>query len=702
MRLTLRTLLAYLDDRLSPGNARELGQKLANSPFATELAERIGTVVRRRRLAKESADQKTIDANLIAEYLDDQLTPELIALIEKEILASDQSLAEVAATHQILGLLSDPVEIDPALKERLYKLDPALGDEVDSDSAAVPSDDQTQTWQPLQKQAETQRRSPMILLAVMVLGWFVLLATDPKRDPIPGVASNAKSNEAQEGNNTDSDQAVAKPDVLPDQDDSTAAQNPDTTQALASTTTPAIEQPVTEQNSDIIAKPPQTAVEPDTVASTTPDVAPNVMPPKTATNSASEDIPPATEPDTPAPATPAVSRFVELMDTSRSVMLQDEASQWIWAESLGIDPTKNWADALSAQHAVIGSPFSARLVAKDAGWAAEVVGPAIFRVDESERLRIRMVEGRLLIRKYGNVDEPTPFSLIAGGKTVDIEIPENQSVVGVAVVAATPDILGDSDSDTTANLLPLDNAKLIRVSAPDQSISIRADGSDDPLVIAEATSWNWDSGKDITSAANGVEIAEWVFDAKAAKSQLQTELIAETAASLRKTGSITSALRELTEHKNPQIASSAVDQLSLLRSVDELVELMLKGKDEVVRHHAIAGLTMISNQTSAGSGAIRSSLETRLPEADLSNAMKLIRGVSKVGAEDRRTSAWLVGMLESSRVAFRDLAIFNLEELTGERNGFFASDESSRRSAAVRRWNRFLDRNDGRLIAPPE
>ncbi len=87
MRLTLRTLLAYLDDRLSPANAREIGQKIAKSPFATELEERIKSVVRRRRLAKESVDQKTIDPNLIAEYLDDQLTPELVALIEKEILS---------------------------------------------------------------------------------------------------------------------------------------------------------------------------------------------------------------------------------------------------------------------------------------------------------------------------------------------------------------------------------------------------------------------------------------------------------------------------------------------------------------------------------------------------------------------------------------------------------------------------------------
>ena len=67
MRLTLRTLLAYQDDRLSAANAKELGQKIAKSPFASELIERIREVRRRRRLAMPDKPVVTIDANLIAE-----------------------------------------------------------------------------------------------------------------------------------------------------------------------------------------------------------------------------------------------------------------------------------------------------------------------------------------------------------------------------------------------------------------------------------------------------------------------------------------------------------------------------------------------------------------------------------------------------------------------------------------------------------
>ena len=50
MRLTLRTLLAYLNDTLEPTQAREIGKKVNESDFAAGLVERIKEVVRKRRL----------------------------------------------------------------------------------------------------------------------------------------------------------------------------------------------------------------------------------------------------------------------------------------------------------------------------------------------------------------------------------------------------------------------------------------------------------------------------------------------------------------------------------------------------------------------------------------------------------------------------------------------------------------------------
>ena len=107
MRLTLRTLLAYLDDTLEPSQARLIGQKVAESDAAQELIARIKQVTRRRRLTSPLATGpgSKLDPNLIAEYLDNVLSPEQLAEVEETCLGSDTHLAEVAASHQILTLV---------------------------------------------------------------------------------------------------------------------------------------------------------------------------------------------------------------------------------------------------------------------------------------------------------------------------------------------------------------------------------------------------------------------------------------------------------------------------------------------------------------------------------------------------------------------------------------------------------------------
>jgi hypothetical protein len=124
VRLTLRTLLAYLDDTLEPAQAKLIGQKVAESDAAQELIARIKQVTRRRRLTTPPAGPgaKT-DPNIIAEYLDNNLSPEQLAEVEEICLASDVHLAEIAACHQILTLvLGEPALVPPTSRQRMYGL----------------------------------------------------------------------------------------------------------------------------------------------------------------------------------------------------------------------------------------------------------------------------------------------------------------------------------------------------------------------------------------------------------------------------------------------------------------------------------------------------------------------------------------------------------------------------------------------------
>src|SRR3954464_5669451 len=131
MRLTLRTLLAYLDDVLDPADKEELGKKIESSDFAEDLVHRTRDTVRRLRL---SAPQVVgtgmgLDPNTVAEYLDNVMPPEQVGDFERICLESDVHLAEATACHHVLTMiLGEPADVDPLAKQRMYTIGDASVD----------------------------------------------------------------------------------------------------------------------------------------------------------------------------------------------------------------------------------------------------------------------------------------------------------------------------------------------------------------------------------------------------------------------------------------------------------------------------------------------------------------------------------------------------------------------------------------------
>lgn len=125
MRLTLRTLLSYLDNVLDEPARGELREQIESNEHATEWVHRTRDVMRRLRLgAPEIEGTGSIDdPNTVAEYLDRTLPEESVADFERVCLESDEMLAEVASCHHVLAMfLERPADVDPDTRKRLVRL----------------------------------------------------------------------------------------------------------------------------------------------------------------------------------------------------------------------------------------------------------------------------------------------------------------------------------------------------------------------------------------------------------------------------------------------------------------------------------------------------------------------------------------------------------------------------------------------------
>ena len=823
MRLTLRTLLAYLDDRLPPNNAKEIGQKIAKSPFATELADRIRDVVRRRRLATTDESVRMVDANLVAEYLDDQLTPELVARIEQEILKSDVSLAEVAAAHEIIGLLREPVALDSRIRDRLYSLDPsgklevvkALSANASSQTQPTPNpapSDQPE-WKPLEVRTTKSYRVPVIGMALLLLVWLGVIFTDPNLSSTPQVAENSDQNFPEDGgakvgdaqsvpvdqlaaNNISDVAAFTNQDAIPGtgpviNDVRNQTVDSGNTPPGQATSTVTETSNATMANSDSVgAAAPGAAGAPaaagalaaNTSGVTDPPSAgsPGVVPDK---SNAADQQPMAlsaanglTPRDTSStgPAVPSAEIqppqslsppqdgriFNGTQATANSVhplyvsdnfgMLLARPSankEWRRATQLASHPRTidqlrlhDWREEFATATLATPGDFDAVLSFENAGWQVEMLGDSVMKIINGNQTGIKPVQGRFVIARTAATDIPDDARvdvllefgagrLILTLNTIDTKIALD--VVPARATTMAPGLTEPNGSDQKIGAPEIDDQGLggqtdvVRGSADPYATDLlpwKEDFAIEAIVVegaaritdlktqstmdlarTQAASWRSLNTGNVANPSHGDAIARASLLAWTSKlgsepieelQKLRTSISLEFAAA----ESLAGAAMKLYSDRNAEIGAMAIRVISVTRDVDSLTTVLLQSGEELVRRTAIDGLQRIATQTQNGSDSVRTALENRLPMNEVAVMFQLIVGLNDEETRSPAVSADLLLLLSSDRLATRELAFYRMEQLVGDRFSYHADSDPGRRLEAIKRWQRYIDRNEGQLL----
>ncbi len=635
MRLTLRTLLAYLDDRLPPANAREIGQKINNSPFATELTERIREVKRRRRLAAPNTRQPVIEANLMAEYLDDQLTPELVARVETEILASDTMLAEVAAAHEVLGMLRDPVTVEPRLRDRLYGLDPTGATDFVralTADAQVPKMQSSvvSEWRPLASRMVSSRKLPGVIAVALGLLWLGSVVSD-------GVLFGTGGSPASgaDGNPSVQEEAViADADAQPEETLETIRKAPGDADAAASSVVADAPAGATSTadaaNADLAALDPGTAVpDPplpiDELVAAADAVLPDVAKPEAGVPAAGVAVPAS---DVPGPAVDnnAEPAPIFLQADSRIVLsLDEQVNRWVKLSDIpggnAVDPAPNLVDCrpLIAQR-WFGIPESFEVVVStdSAGWTATLPGAAIVRIHEGDLSGLDVLSGRLLLRADKAVawhdQSPPRFALGTGFQTSELVLQTPDTVLGIEVMARAD--APDSDSNPAVaevrSILPMDADLLVRLTVVDGSVTLKSPGSDVETPIARGHGVSWMildmTGFTALTPEIGPSLAAlpaWLLGQGNQDVPETINLRNQLLGALSEGDDPGDAVLRLLDDRNPQAGVMAVQLLSMTRDVERLLGIVFEPRDETVHRAAIDGLSAIAMSSGSGRQAIQ-------------------------------------------------------------------------------------------------
>ncbi len=684
MRLTLRTLLAYLDDTLDPQQTKEMGKKIQESPRAAELVSRIREVIRRRRLGAPdvAGPSQGIDPNIVAQYLDNTLEAEQVAEFEAVCLDSDLLLAEVAAIHQILTLVpADGAEIDSRSRERYLALGPVGADaqlqvpgtspvtakrvkpQLLAGSQADEIDAQFREGLPeyLKETPWAQRVAPAAGILFVIAASIIVLLLD--RDlfkslvPPQGAAPETVAPEV----------AAAPPDAAAPPGGPAPAPEPSKVPTV--TVTPPAGQNPTMPPKGIDPTPPPDVPEPTVASALTVLPKPTVSTPANTT-----PLPPMpTEPPLVVEQVP-----MQLVD-HEGVLLRYLTTDQHWY----VHPRRG--ELRAGELYACPEPFEADFDIDKGAFRVTLLGDTAMEMlppAEAARYRLWMRRGRVILHPAGDSPLPVLVQVKLGEQTFAVKFETVETTVAIEAHVQEPSgamepnplrgtlyvIAGTAQVDDSG---PLAGGRRFRLTS-------------EPMDTLPTDANLWPAWLDAARRPTLSTLRRY--------SQLfEKEFDAQQAVDL--------SIPALIKDPRPKIAELGVRCLAITDSYAALAQALAQSEHEEARAAAADGLRQWLGTDAANRMILRRELEAHYPSDEVQAIDRLLWGYTKADAQDRLNSLELIEWLRSNHVEVRELAFGQLVQLTGRRYDYRPLGTVSQREAGVQRWLAHVQR-EGALIKP--
>lgn len=705
MKLTLRTLLAYLDDVLEPNEAREIGQKISQSKEAADLVNQIRESMRRRRIGTPelAGPGSGPDPNIVSEYLENVLLPNQVVEYEQLCRRSDMHLAEVAACHKILTMvMGQPIDVSDELRERMYALGapkevqpfaetskaiPVMANGMASPQSPVPSDGLPEYL----TQGRKSGRLWTVLTILIVAGvWIGLVVSDksiwtPRPEAIADLETSADAAPSiEEDKATDSD---VEPEKM-------AAKNPPsvkpqrTAKADQETTSNQTDSP----RKNVSVNPPPPAEDAVAASSLPKPQIDNKMP-----AAPGEMQAPVNQPETPAepPAPgleiakadpPAVEKpsnvtpWTILPPEEINIIQKKASSQWVTIRNGAVN---------IGDHFAVPEPFQGALDFQGDLSLRLLGGTKVERLSDVEGvdLRFRVERGRCLLKRKETSIKARTVELVIGKDSWRFDFPEPGAELGIEVLLPQPDgrIVNGPPLPVHGSLGTVRGKLLIQEQGQDKTELLSSHGW---LVWSEDRArLNWDQPQGLPAWTRPDELLLTPARQqliKAYEREFETDVLLSIA--------------PVVSDRRAMISEFATKTLALTGNDLEIVPA-LESDHEEARLAAIIALRERLARDPESIAQIRSEME-RLYRSDLVEIMvNLLWGYSRQEGESPEISQMLVELLANENLSIRQMAHFQVLRLSGRNYGYHPQAPLSERNAAVSRWVEFVKR-DKSLVQP--